>query len=333
MRLGRRFVDAVGLRLAHDRLELFLRARQIAGEKQRGAELVMQRAAERRVLVRQRHALPEKFHRRLPVARLKRLDAAQFIRQAAFKQQIHVLLPRIGHGQIAIAPLADMWPRLLYLSEPAVRGRQRRMQAFGLGIHRQRVFQIFHGAGIVALRHRHAAEPGDDGDGAWGERIGLGEQRFGGVCLALREIQSTEPDESGDIVRLQFERALECRFSFVRFAAAFVEVREVIRPTHVIRIERLRVQIARLGDVELLSRLKHHAVLSVRARGLRLLKRLVPLAYLYLHARIDTGQIGQRDRQQLGTWRRAGDRRGERADAGHGRERPHFEPDPSTSVV
>ncbi len=341
VRLGGRFVDHAGLLLPDDGFELFLRAGEVAVEKERGAEFVMQRSAERRVLVRQRNAFAEELHRRLPVARFERLDASQLVRQPALEQQVHVLLARVGHRQIAVAPLADVRPRFLDLPHPAIGRRQRRMQALGLGIHRQRVFEILHGAGIVAFRDGHASQSCDGRDCPRSQRVGFGEQRLGGVGFPLIEIQAAEPDQRREIVGLELQRALEGGLGLVRFTAALVEIRQVVRPADVGGVELLRVQVARLGDVEVLRRLKHHAVLSVRTgeiRGRRrcvhrLLERRVALAHLRLHAGIDARDVRQRDWQQVAARRRARDGRGEGADARSRREHPHFEPAPSTSVV
>ena len=86
--------------------------------------------------------------------------------EAALEQQIQLLQARIGHGQIAIAPLSDMRLGLVELTEPAIGGGQRRVQAFGVRIDPQGVLEIRHGRRIITPGDRRAAQASHHGHGA-----------------------------------------------------------------------------------------------------------------------------------------------------------------------
>ena len=209
--------------MPHDILELLPRPGDIAGQIERGAELVVQRSTELRVLVRQLDALAEKAGGRFPVADLERADAAKLVRQPALEEQVELLLQRIGHENIAIAPLTKVRLRLVELAEPAIGRRERRVQALGFGIDRQRVLEVLHRLRVVAFGDGDTSETGQHRHRSRREAERPGEQWLGGLGPALVEVQPAEPDERRQIVGLQLEHPLERRFGLVGFAAALVE--------------------------------------------------------------------------------------------------------------
>ena len=93
----------------------------------------------------------------------------------------------------------------------------------------------------------------------------------------------------------------------IDFASAFVQVSEIVRPAHLARRERLRVEVTRLGGIVVFGGLENHSELAVRrgeigrSNGAVHLPRQcgVALACLRLHGLVHPREIRQRNRQQF----------------------------------
>ena len=182
------------------------------------------------------------------------------------------------------------------------------MDAGGARIEGQRLFEHRDRALVVAPRERRLAQARQHRDVAGRQLRRALEQRLGLVGLSLLEIQTSEPDQRGDLRGIALERARERLNRLLRLADALVQMTEVVRPPRVAGHQILRVQIRGLGRLVVLGGVQQHRVLAVRvaelvARGARLLllhQRRVALLDLCLHGRIHAREIGQDDLARRG---------------------------------
>ena len=266
-----------------------------------------QRSAKRCVFVRQLQSFPEKRRGFGPAPALERANAAQLVGQPALQQQIEFLLQRIWHEEVAVAPLPEVGLGFVQFAEAAIGHRERRVEALGLGIDGQRLLEILHGSGVIVFGKRHASQAGQHGHGARRNRERSGEQRLGIFKSALVEIQAPEPHKRRHVVRPHLENTRERSLGLLDFASAFVQVSEIVRPAHLARRERLRVEVARLGGIVVFGGLENHSELAVRrceigrSNGAVHLPRQcgVALACLRLHGFVHPREIRQRNRQQF----------------------------------
>ena len=166
-------------------------------QEQRRAELVLERPAQHGVLPRQLQALAEIGRGLGPVPGLERPDAAGLIGQSALQQQVQLLPQRIGHEDLAVAPLAEMGFGLSSSPRPAIGHRERRVKTVGGRIDRQRLFQVLRGVRVVTFRNRDSSQAGQHGHGPRGQRERLDEDRLRVRGPALVEIQAAEPRQRG----------------------------------------------------------------------------------------------------------------------------------------
>jgi len=84
------------------------------------------------------------------------------------------------------------------------------------------------------------------------ERQRFGERRFRRIGTSFDEPHVPEPDERGDVVRFEREHAFEQRRPFAGFVPSPVNVRQKVRPAHVIWLERLSIEKGGLCRIEVL---------------------------------------------------------------------------------
>ena len=234
-------------RAAQDAFELGSRRRVLASHVERRPEPV----AQRRVLRLDLEAAAELCRRLVPVLAIKRAEADRFEGLRALQQFVDLDHQRIGRQDVVLAAQFEMTFRAACVAEPAVGERQWIMGARRLRIAREHIFQMLDGAAVLLLRQRRPAQAKARRERA---RLPLEHSRkpgFSGVGIALRQIDVAQPERGGHLVRLQFEDPLEERRGVRQITFAPRKMREVIRPSMVSGIQRLRVDEIRLGSLGL----------------------------------------------------------------------------------
>ena len=236
MRLGRGFIAAAGGRQPDGVAELGHRARQVAHQEQRRAQLVPQRPAEHRAAIGQLHALAEEIGGGLEVARFQRPHAAQLERQTALQRQVQLRAHRIGDRHLGVLPLAQMRGRARGVAKAPIRHRQRRVHAGRGRLRAQRLFQHGDGARMVLARQRRLSQAQQHRHALRRVLPGALEQRLGLVGLALIQIEAPQPDQRRHVVGRELEHAGQVRHGLVRLAAALVQVMQQVRPAWLVRV-------------------------------------------------------------------------------------------------
>ena len=210
------------------------------------------------------------------------------------QQSREILHQRIGRPDFDVAAQPRMRLGLREIAEAAVRERERIMHHGRTRVRCQRLLEALHGAAELTTGQGRATLTGERRHRLRLLRDGPRKDAYGRISPAPFEVHVAEPDERREVAGCELERALERLRGLLGFAAGPVHVAEIIRPPPVVRRQRLRVQIARLGGVEVLGCQKQIAHVAVGSRHLNrcrrrfglLRQRRVRLTHLLLYGRL-----------------------------------------------
>ena len=156
----------------------------------------------------------------------------------------------------------------------------------------------------VAPRERGLSEADEHRRHLRGQLTRALEERLRLVCLALIQIAAAQPDQRRHVVRADLEHSIERGNRPGGVALALVQMRQEVRPSRLLRHQRLRVEVGGLGRVVVLAGLQQHADAAVRPAALlvgraglldRLEHRLVALRAPAPARRIHARQVRQGD--------------------------------------
>src|SRR5262252_10076932 len=116
--------------------------------------------------------------------------------------------------------------RVARVAKRAIRDRQRILKARRLRLDLERGSEIVDRCCVIVPRQRGATGPIERGRLARRQRQRFGEWRLGGIGTSLDEPHVAEPDEGGDVVRVERQHALEQGGGFFRLVLPPVYMRE-----------------------------------------------------------------------------------------------------------
>jgi hypothetical protein len=152
------------------------------------------------------------------------------------------------------------------VAKPAIGDRERIVKARRLWLDLDRRRKVLDRGRVVATCERRTAGAIEGGGVTRRQGERLRERRFRSVGTPFDESHVTEPDERRHVIRIQRQHALKQRRGSFRIVPSPLNVRQEVRPARVVRFERLRVQKACLGRVEVLGREEQPSHVAVRER-------------------------------------------------------------------
>ena len=221
----------VGRRAPERFLELCLGVHGVARHHQRRGEPI----AERGVVRFELEPCPERRLGPRPLAVRERLDALNLVRERVLEQRPENIHERVRHGRLAAALPLEMGVGTRLVSEPAIRHGQRIVQAQRPWIGAQGPFQTVDRTRVALSRQRRVPRARQRRRRAGLERQGAGEDRVGVPDSTLIEVAPAEPEQGGDIGRLELECAREELGRLRTLSSQPVEMPQVVGPAPVPR--------------------------------------------------------------------------------------------------